>query len=139
MAETMPSTTRPDVDILADIEAAIGQYPPMVNDRRHVKIVVLDGAVSVFGHVKTAITCTYLQDTIAQIEGVRSVDISALYNDDTIRRDIGSLIPFGVWANVEYGHVILTGRLSGETDPNSLINQVRSVPGVRDVRTKFMT
>lgn len=130
--------TRPDVDILADVEATITYYPPMVNDRHHVKVKVQEGVVELLGYVKTPITRNYLQDHLAQINGVRGVDVSRLYNDEDLRREIGQHIPFGVWANVEYGHVILTGHLPDGMSAANLTTQISRVAGVRSVRTSFI-
>jgi osmotically-inducible protein OsmY len=129
---------RPDVDIYEDIDQIIVRYPPMVNDRHHIKASVENGAVKLAGHVRTGITLRYLLDSVAQIPGVATVDSSQLYNDETVRREVGQLVPPGVFVNVEIGVVILSGRLPPGTDAATLIEQVRAAPGVRQVIAKFI-
>jgi osmotically-inducible protein OsmY len=133
-----PTEARPDIDILADVETAITQYPPTVNDRHHIQVKVMDGVVELLGYIKTSITRQYLLDNLILIKGVRGVDVSRLYDDETLRRDIGQHIPMGVWANVEYGHVILTGQLPDGVPSSTLAAKISSVAGVRDIRTKFI-
>lgn len=138
MAEASVATPRPDVDIHEAIEDIIVHYPPMVNDRHHVKINVENGVAKIVGYVKTPITRHYLHETIPTVQGVVGVDDSQLYDDETIRLEVGALIPFGVFANFEYGIVILTGRLPQGTDADSLIQKIKAVPGVRIVTSKFI-
>lgn len=133
MAETQVKTQRPDVDIEAEIDHIMTRYPPMVNDRRHVTYSVKDGAVAVRGHIKTGITRHYLADMLPEIKGVKSVNLDLLYVDADMRRDVGALVPYGVFVNVEYGTVILTGRVPDDVDAKALIEQVEAVPGVRRV------
>ena len=139
MADTpITAATRSDLDILADVENAITQYPPAVNDRHQVKVQVEGGVVTLTGHLKTTITLGYLKETLPQIEGVKQVGMSELYIDERLRLEVGRHTPIGVWANVEYGHVMLTGRLPDGMPANTLIAQIRGIPGVRDVRTQFI-
>lgn len=130
--------TRPDMDIYADVEDVITYYPPLVNDRHHVKVQVEAGVVTVSGHVKTTISINYLRDNLTHIEGVKSVDMSQLFSDERLRIDIGQFIPMGVWANIEYGHVILSGHLPDGVSVSSVSAQISSLPGVRDIRTQFI-
>lgn len=138
MAEASVATPRPDLDIHEDIEDIIVHYPPMVNDRHHVKISVENGVVKLVGHMKTPITRHYLTETIPTVKGVAQVDDSQLYDDEGIRLEIGKLIPLGVFANIEYGVVILSGRLPQGIDSAALIEKVKGVSGVRIVTSKFI-
>jgi hypothetical protein len=138
MAEASAVVQRPDLDIHEDIEGVTVQYPPMVNDRHHVKVSVENGVVTLTGHLKTPITRNYLMETIPGVKGVVRVDISQLYDDETIRLEIAPFIPFGVFANVEYGVVILTGRLPQGTNEVELVQKVKVVPGIRMVTSKFI-
>ena len=138
MADATVVTPRPDLDIHENIEDIIVHYPPMVNDRHHVKINVENGVVKLVGHMKTAITRRYVTETIATVKGVAKVDDSQLYDDEAIKLEVGQLIPQGVFANVEYDVVILTGRLPLETSEAELVQKVKAVPGVRMVTSKFI-
>lgn len=129
---------RPDVDIYQDIEQIIVRYPPMVNDRHHIKTSVENGVVNLAGHLRSGITRRYLLDSVAQIPGVVSVDSSQLYDDEAMRLNVGQHIPSGVFVNVEIGLVILSGRQPPGTDAAKLIDQVKAAPGVRQVIAKFM-
>jgi osmotically-inducible protein OsmY len=138
MAEASVLAQRPDVDIREDIENVIVQYPPMVNDRHHVKISVESGIVKLVGHLKTPITRHYLVETIPTVNGVAQLDVSQLYDDETLRLEVAPHIPAGVFATVEYGVVILTGRLPQGTNEAELIQKVQAVPGVRVVASRFI-
>ncbi len=138
MTEASVATPRPDMDIHEAIEDIIVHYPPMVNDRHHVKINIENGAAKIVGYVKSPITRHYLLETLPTVPGVTSVDDSQLYDDETIRLEVGALIPFGVFANFEYGIVILTGKLPQGTNADSVIQKIKAVPGVRVVTSKFI-
>ncbi|MBZ0292145.1 MAG: BON domain-containing protein [Anaerolineae bacterium] len=138
MAETNIATTRPDADIAADIEHLIRRYPPMMNDRHHVKFTVLEGKVTLIGYLKTPITQRYLTETISQVKGVTEVNASGLFDDEDIRLGVGQVIPVGVYCNIEYGAVVLTGHLPAGIDVAALTAEVEKVPGVRYVKTNFV-
>jgi osmotically-inducible protein OsmY len=138
MVEASVITPRPDLDIHEEIEDIIVHYPPMVNDRHHAKISVENGVVKLVGHMKTAITRKFVIDTISTVKGVAKVDDSQLFTDEAIKLEVGQLIPQGVFANVEYGVVILSGRLPQGTDSAALVQKIEAVPGVRMVMSKFI-
>lgn len=138
MAESPVFVPRPDVDIMQDIENVIVHYPPMVHDRHQVHISVQDAIVTISGHTRTGVTHYYLKETISRVPGVRGVLTANFYNDEAVRRDVGAVIPVGVFTNVEHGHVILTGRLPAGTDQDSLRQAVGAVPGVQGVHTRFI-
>ncbi len=141
MAEEVTSVSvvpRADVDIAADIDNLLSMYPPMVNDRDYLHYTVDDGAVTLAGHVRTGITKRYITETVQGLPGVKSLDYSQLYDDGTLRLDVGQVIPVGVLVTVEYGVVILTGRLPDGTNERALVSQVEALPGVRAVRTSFL-
>lgn len=137
MADTQVKAQRPDIDIEAEIDHLMTRYPPMVNDRRHVTYTVKDGVVTLRGHLKSGVTRHYLADVLPQVKGVRSVHMDELYQDADLRRDAGALVPYGVFVNVEYGVVILTGRITDDTDAKDLIAQIEAVPGVRQVSAQL--
>lgn len=133
MADTPVTQSRPDLDILEDIEKAIVRYPPLVNDRHRVQIAVHNGVVTLSGHLKTSVTCQHLVDAVRQVAGVTRVHSDQLYNDDTLRREAGALIPSGVFVNVEYGTVLVTGKLPAGTDAAALEARIGAMPGIRQV------
>lgn len=129
--------SRPDMDIEADVEDIIVHYPPLMNDRHHLNVHVEDGAVTVTGHTRSAITREYLVDAVNKIAGVIRANTDLLFCDDDIRRDVGHLIPEGVYANVQRGVVVLTGQPASGVNTVDLTTKLTAVPGVRAVRTQF--
>jgi osmotically-inducible protein OsmY len=128
---------RTDLDIEADIEHVLAHYPPLTHDRPYLEVTVQNGVVTVNGSTRTGITRRYLVDALRRIPDVARVEANGLFSDDTIRLEVGRLIPPGVIANVMHGTVILTGSLPGEVNAMELIAAVDNVPGVRAVRTQF--
>lgn len=135
MAE--PRTTRADVDIEADIDDILHHYPPLVNDRHYLSIDVDGGSITVKGHTRTDITRKYLVDALGKVDGAAGVNADGLFSDAEIRLDVGRLIPVGVYANVEYGVVVLTGSLPENVSEADLVAAVSGVPGVRAVHTRL--
>ncbi|PJF22539.1 MAG: hypothetical protein CUN56_05515 [Phototrophicales bacterium] len=137
MIET--KTTQSDIDIQAALRQVLtsAEYAPLTHDRRHVEIAVQDGVVTVSGHVKTPQTVLYLRNRAATIPGVKAVQIENLFDDETIRREVGKVIPYGVQVRVEYGTVILTGQIPQDTSVEELVKRVALVPGVHRVITTF--
>lgn len=133
MADTQTTAARPDMDILDDIQLWINDYPPLVNDRRHIHIQVTDGAVTVRGNVKTPITRSYVEHNISIISGVTSVDHGALYDDESIRLAVGPLLTQGTIANVEWGVVVLSGLLPNDAGLEALVGAISQVAGVKKV------
>ncbi|MDX1993298.1 MAG: BON domain-containing protein [bacterium] len=137
MAETPVRAERPDMDIQEEIHDHLTDYPPLSHDRHRVHVEVQNGAVTVSGHVKTPQTLRYLINKIEQVEGVKSVTNEGLYDDETLRLEVGRLVPVGVFVNTEYGAVILSGNLAAGAAVESLVQQVAQVPGVHRVLTTF--
>src|SRR5687767_15020665 len=111
MSDVQALATRPDVDILSDVQTMIYRYPPLNQDRHHLETAVENGRLILSGYVKTWNTRRYLETAAPELRGVTSVDLSHLFDDDSIRLEIGKVIPVGVIANIEYGTVVLTGRV----------------------------
>jgi osmotically-inducible protein OsmY len=126
-----------DAELEAAINAIITHYPPLMNDRRHLTVQVENGAVTVSGHTRTIITCTYLVDALKRMPGIVSLNIDNLYSDDHIRLEVGKVIPVGVYSNVNQGVVILSGRLPKGKTIEEVVTAVEQVKGVRAVRTQF--
>ncbi len=135
---TQPTNApRPDMDIEEDIRGIISHYPPLQADRHQLHLEVRDGNVSVSGHVRSLISRRFLADHVAEVRGVRSVNIDQLYGEETIRLEAGQRIPQGVIANATYGTVILTGVLPSGTTTDEIASSVGQVRGVQRVIAKF--
>ncbi len=128
---------RPDEDIAEDIAALIRRFPPLMQSRHWFAFSVKDGVVTVRGHIKSAVGMRVLLDNLPDIPGVESVDASELYNDDDLRRAVGRVIPPGVRATVDFGHVLLTGTLPPRHKVDALLRKVEKVPGVRRVSSNL--
>lgn len=131
MADHSAPAARIDGDIVEDIHTIIVKYPPTNNDRHHIDVRVEEGVAYLSGHVQTPIHRRYLQDKVALVSGVRAVNVDELYDDETIRLDVGALVPEGVQVNVRYGTVLLGG--AGADD--ALAQQVTAMRGVARVVT----
>lgn len=128
---------RPDVDIEADVSSILATYPPLTADRHHVHVTVQSGVVVLEGHVKTPITRLYLIESVAAISGVAGISAGQLYDDETIRLNVGKQLPYGVYANPIFGVVALTGKLPADVSQDEIIERTASVPGVVRVVAAF--
>ncbi|MCL4248442.1 MAG: BON domain-containing protein [Anaerolineae bacterium] len=133
MATTDAPVTRPDIDILDAIQLWMTGYPPLVNDRKHIQVRVEDGVVLLSGNVKTPITRSYLLSHIKQIAGVQGVDDSALHDDETIRLSVGPVLTNGTIGQVEWGTVILAGKLPEGPALDALVERIGKIAGVKRV------
>lgn len=139
MTEAQPSTKRPDIDIERAIHNLYTRYPPMMHDRHRVKLQVEDGEVTVSGHIKSKITYQLLLQNLPTVAGISAIHADKLYNDETIRFQVGRSVPVGMLVTVEYGAVVLSGRLPDDTNIEALVAQIAKVPGVNRVLTTFQT
>ena len=133
MATTDAPETRPDIDILDDIDLWMTGYPPLVNDRNHIRVGVEDGIVTLSGNVKTPITRGYLLTNIRKIDGVQGVDDGALYDDETIRLHVGHALTHGGIGQVEWGTVILAGKFPESDALDAVVASIGKIPGVKRV------
>jgi hypothetical protein len=76
-------------------------------------------------------------EALEHIQGVSGVEDERLHDEETIRHEIGQHIPSGVFASVDYGTVILTGRVPAHTSAAEITAGVSQVQGVRRVVTSF--
>jgi osmotically-inducible protein OsmY len=129
--------TRPDIDIVEDVKNIIAHYPPLVTDRRHIDITSHNGALVISGHVQSPINRRYLADRAQLISGVVSVDVDSLCDEESIRFEVGNLIPEGVVAAVRYSVVILSGVVPEDTTEAALVERISAVKGVERVLTSF--
>ncbi len=131
------SVLRSDIDILNDLHNLVYTYPPANHDRDFFHTSVKDSVVTVTGHVRSIVVERWMRGTFSQVEGLRELNLDALYNDDDLRLAIGHLVPPGVFVNVNHGAVTLTGRLpQGLTDVD-LVQRVAAVKGVTRIGTLF--
>lgn len=119
---------RPASDIEEDIREFIRTYDPLKQSRAHFSFEARDGHVILKGHVKSAQARRVLVDNVPDIKGVVSMDASQLYDDETLRLEIGKVVPPGVLARVNYGSVVLQPLI--EVDKEQVIEAVKRVPGV---------
>jgi osmotically-inducible protein OsmY len=138
MTETQAAVERTDLDILSDIEHIITQYPPLMKDRHAIKLQVKDGHVTVTGHVQTPSTRRYFLDLLPDVVDVRSVDADAFYVDESIRLEIGKVLPVGgMVGKIQHGVVILVGSLPAGRSVESVVKPVSQIPGVVQVIPNF--
>ncbi|HEX2619512.1 MAG TPA: hypothetical protein VHL11_05175 [Phototrophicaceae bacterium] len=133
--DTSTSTVRPDIDIHSDLQNLLVHYPPLAHDRHRLTYTVQHGVVTVAGYLKSRTTYHYLVNNLPLIAGVAAVSHEHLYHDDDIRLEVGRVVPFGVFANVEYGEVKLTGSLPANVIAEDLAQKIGAVPGVHRVIT----
>ncbi len=125
------------MDIEADIQDLIAHYPPLQSDWHQLHVSVTGGVVDLSGHTRSQVSRTYLIQRVEEVRGVKAVSREQLYDEDTIRREVGQRTPTGVFANARYGTVILTGSLPEGVDATQVVNDVAQVAGVQQVVTKF--
>lgn len=133
----MADGARPDVDIQQDIADVFPGYPPLLHDRSRMDVTVADGVITASGHVRTAQSREYFEREARKIPGVRGIDTSALYDDDTLRIQSGRATPLEVYTNVSYGAVVLTGEVPEHMMLSEIVNAVEAIPGVRKVIPNF--
>ena len=134
---TDTTRTRQDMDILDAVHTLITKYPPLTADRHRLHVGVDAGVVHIEGHVKTPITRQYLVERVAGLPGVRGVSIEGLYDDETIRLELGARLPDGVLVNPSYGVVVLSGVLPDGWNEMDAARHAATVPGVVKVVTLF--
>lgn len=123
--------TRPDVDIEEDINASLRQFSPLQTARIFYEVQSTNGNVEVRGNSGSLVAKRVLLEVIRRVVGVVDVDMSNLYDDETLLQKIGAIVPYGVLVNVHFGTVVLVGKLPD--DHQELLWKVRSVKGVRTV------
>lgn len=136
----MPQTTsRPDVDIEEDVAQLIRSYSPLKASRGYFSYKANAGHVTLEGNVRSPQARRVLVDNVPHISGVTGLNADHLIDDEAIRIAVGALLPAGVYANVHFGAVALTGRLPAGENADSIIGKVNTVAGVRRVGAEFGT
>ena len=137
MMEAHSPTARADVDIAADIDEIILHYAPLVHDRTHLRVTVSDGVATVAGYVRSLNTSDYFLQALGGVDGLQGVSTDNLHIDELLRLALGRVLPVGVIANVEYGTVVLSGRLPDGLSEADVVARAGSVPGVRRAVVAF--
>lgn len=127
---------RPAVDIEEDLRHLFRSFDPIKQATHHLSYHVEDGKVTISGHVRPTLAKRVLIDNIPDIEGVVDMDASNLYDDETLRLELGRVIPNGIIAKVNFGHVLLYGATPDNAD--DLVANVQKVAGVKKVQTQFI-
>lgn len=129
---------RPIHDIEEDIRRFIRTYDPLKQARPYFEVLVAeDGFVTLRGHVRSVQARRVLVDNVPEILGVTGLDESQLYDDETLRLNLGRLLPRGIRARVNFGHVALHGALPGGVDAAEVIAQVSQEPGIHADTIEF--
>ncbi|RMF82051.1 MAG: BON domain-containing protein, partial [Chloroflexi bacterium] len=129
---------REDADLVEDVQHLIATYPPATMDRDYLFVEAKDGVVTLRGHTHSRITRRYLEDQVPRLPFVRDVNVDELYDDDTLRLQIGRATPAGVQvAQIYYGRVVLAGKVPEGYDEAHIVEKVAAIPGVVKVLTAF--
>ena len=129
--------TRSDVDIRQDVLKVFHTYPPLAHDRHRMEVVVEGAVVSASGNVRTAQALEVFAREASKVPGVIKVNTKDLHDDETLRLEIGRLIPLDVRAVVTYGVIVLTGQAPAARSLKSLTNKLEKIAGVRKVVPNF--
>lgn len=135
---TEPHTLeRSDEDILGTIHELVRSYQPFYASHRYFHVAIKDGVVILEGHLRSMRARRLLVHQVGQVEDVVAVDDSRLYDDETLRFEIGKLLPEGTRVRISHGAVVLTGSLPQEVALDKLKGRIAEHPGVRDILTDF--
>ena len=132
-----PTDRRPDVDIEEEIELLIRSFAPLKASRGYFSFKSTQGHVRVQGNVRNPQARRVLLDNVPHIRGVVDCDSTELYDDEMVRLAVGQLLPPGVFANVHYGAVALTGSLPDGASADMITRAISALPGVRRVGAEF--
>lgn len=136
-APEMTQVTRPAEDIAEDITALVRRFSPLWQSRHWFTYTVQDGVVTVQGNIKSSVGHRVLLDNVPHIPGVVRLDSSGLFNDEDLRLQIGRVMPAGVLVNVNFGRVVISGRLPNGQSADALIARIEQLDGVRRVDSRL--
>ena len=129
---------RPAVDIEEDIREFIRSYDPVKQAVHHFSYTVDDdGHVVLTGNVRSVQARRVLVDNIPDIPGVISLDNRAFFDDETLRLEVGKLLPRGVMTRVNFGHATLYGMMPEGANLDDVMAAVKNHPGIHGVDTQF--
>jgi osmotically-inducible protein OsmY len=124
---------RPDVDVEDDIRQLIRSFAPLKASRDYFDFQSENGVVKLWGNVRTTQARRVLLDNIPRIPGVTRCEAHGLFADEDLRFEVAQLLPPGVYSNVHYGTVTLSGKLPEGASIETISDAVRNVSGVRRV------
>jgi hypothetical protein len=123
--------TRPDMDIEEDINASLRDFSPLKAARFFFQIRSTNGNIKVRGNSGSPQAKWVLLEYIQKIRGVIEVDMSDLHDDESLRLNLGAILPEGILVNVQFGSVVLISKLPD--DNREILHKVRSLAGIRRV------
>lgn len=129
----MSSELRPDVDIEDDIRQIISSFAPLKASRGYFTYHSDHGKVSLHGNVRSPQSRRVLLDNIPRVRGVRGYEAADLFDDEEVKFKVAQLLPPGMFANVHYGAVAVTGALPEGASAATIEQAIQAVPGVRRV------
>ncbi|MBX3062597.1 MAG: BON domain-containing protein [Anaerolineae bacterium] len=129
------SERRPDVDIEDDIRQLIRSFAPLKASRDYFDFRSQNGVVKLWGNVRTTQARRVLLDNVPRVSGVMNCVADDLCADEDLRFEVAQLLPPGVFANVHYGTVTISGKLPEGASVEAISDAVRHVSGVRRVVT----
>lgn len=127
---------REDGAIYEAILGLIAHYPPLQAEHGHLHVSVTGGIAILSGTLRGKITRRYLIEQVSRLEGVAAVDAQGLYDDETIRLEVGGLLSEGMIANVNSGVVSLSGEVPDAAAFDALAPQIALIPGVKRILSK---
>ncbi|MBX3085825.1 MAG: BON domain-containing protein [Anaerolineae bacterium] len=129
----MTTEVRPDVDIEDDIHRLIGTFAPLKASRSYFDFRSEGGKITLHGNVRSPQAKRVLLDNVPRVAGVADHDASDLFDDEEVKFSVAQLLPPGVYANVHYGAVTLTGTLPEGANADAIAKEIGNLPGVRRV------
>ncbi|PJF44840.1 MAG: hypothetical protein CUN55_02030, partial [Phototrophicales bacterium] len=126
--------TRSDLEILADIHRLVQDTQALSLSRGHFQYTVQNGVVIVKGHISSRIGYELFVDNLMNIDGVVAVDDRELYDDETLRLNIGRILPKGLRVRIHHGVVALSGRMAADSpEVQEAIARIGEMPGVVNI------
>lgn len=124
-------------DIVESLHSFVRTHDQLRLSRDYFRYVVVEGVVKLIGHVKTPIVRSAFREGVLKIAGVNAVDDTELYDDETIARSVGKVLPAGVRVRLNHGSVALSGSLPAGALADELMADIGELPGVRLVSANF--
>ena len=114
------------------------------DDRRALKVEVVDGVAHLSGNVRTPRTAILVRETAASVPGIDSVR-DAVADDLQLETEIGRALDAAglfrhgrIYARAALGVVTLDGFVSAEAVISDILKVVSSVPGVRSIEHRIV-
>jgi osmotically-inducible protein OsmY len=129
----MTHEPRPDIDIEEDIRQIIGGFAPLKASRGYFEYRSHQGIVVLTGNIRSPQARRVLLDNIPRVPGVKGCEAGDLFDDEAVKFKVAQLLPPGLFANVHYGTVGITGKLPEGASAETIREAISAVPGVRRV------